>query len=90
MDTEHNEIMGLQGMYSIILNHGKKIHVKYCLTCHSESVHLAKCPHGSIYVEDTSKILKIKILKHKNAVRKNDIKPTVSHFNSSKHLVSLM
>lgn len=83
-----NDIMRLQGMYSIILHHGKKIHVKYCLNCHSESVHLAKRPHGSI--EDTSKILKIKILKHKNAVRNNDIKLTVSHFNSLKHLVSLM
>ena len=71
---------------------GKKNHIKYCLNGHSEYVvHLVKCRHGSIYVEDSSKMLKIKILEHKSAVRNNDIKPTVSyHFNSLKHLVSLM
>lgn len=71
---------------------GQKIHIKYCLNCHSEYVvHLAKCPHSSIYVEDSSKMLKIKILEHKSAMRNNDINPPVSHhFNSLKHLVSLM
>lgn len=84
--------MGLQSMYSIIVNCGVNSHIKYCLNCDSENVvHLPKCPHGSIYVADSSKMLKIKILEHKSTVRNNDIKPTVSHhFNSLKHLVSLM
>lgn len=71
-----------------------KNHIKYCANCHSEYVvHLAKCPHGSIYVEDSSKMLqkKKKILEYKSAVSDNDIKPTVSHhFNGLKHLLSLM
>lgn len=45
--------MRLQGMYSIILSHGEKNHIKYCLNCNSEYVvHLAKCLHSSIYIED--------------------------------------
>ena len=56
-------------MYSIILNCGEKIHIKYCLnSCSEYVVHLAKCPHGSIYVGDSSKMLKIKILEYKSAV----------------------
>lgn len=80
-------------MYSITLNcGGEKNHITYCANCYSEYVvHLAKCPHGSIYVEDSSKMLQIKILERKSAMSDNDIKPTVSHhFNSLKHLLSLM
>lgn len=62
------------------------------MNCHSEYVvNLAKSPHGSIYVEDSYKMLKIKILEYKSTVRNNDINPTIlHHFNSLKILVFLM